>query len=556
MVQQLPSKVKTIHSRLYPPGSSHSDYTESDLELNLEAITDSIDSLYSLLPYIDDLQSEYEESKLGGDQAFDSLTQEYQRYITQREWKLDRDFVARLAQLNAQRHQRIRVWVDQPVPLPPTNTSQPTVSKTSGTSFAESSLFDKAETAYSASSVASTTPDKGERIRYPKPPLPVFPSTSACCTICHDATADVSTPRKWRAHVRADLEPYICMEPKCPVEDAQFKSVRDWQQHDKECHRNIISYFCVHPCTKVFSEEEDLQTHILKDHLKGESLLSPSSLGDVVARCAQYDDTSVLKQQYQCQFCDESKIGKIALRRHLGRHMVDLALKVLPQEYYGSDSDDHGNSGGEESDVSVENIVTPAPSGSTNIEYSHTKNPIISADATAAGSLHESEVPPPALLPTELDLAKVKPHKEASVLSFPYPSAEETESGGGWEKDGERGQESVDGMQNINPSTGHNMFGMYCMNCSRGPLDQPNFDPPCPNCEIWARPETEEGDVTTPARLDASSRISWEVEEEDALFNAMPNLSFIGESEFDALINSGREDDAARISQSYDDMYV
>lgn len=83
----------------------------------------------------------------------------------------------------------------------------------------------------------------------------------------------------WARHVFRDLMPYVCLFPDCPTASKRYGSRRQWYSHIQEEH----------------------------------------GLGKVA------------DSHYQCPVCKKSQLAAITFNRHVGRHLEELALFVLPR---------------------------------------------------------------------------------------------------------------------------------------------------------------------------------------------------------------------------------
>lgn len=83
----------------------------------------------------------------------------------------------------------------------------------------------------------------------------------------------------WARHVFRDLMPYVCLFPNCPTASKRYGSRRQWYSHIQEEH----------------------------------------GLGKVA------------DSHYQCPVCKKSQLAAITFNRHVGRHLEELALFVLPR---------------------------------------------------------------------------------------------------------------------------------------------------------------------------------------------------------------------------------
>lgn len=95
--------------------------------------------------------------------------------------------------------------------------------------------------------------------------------------------------------------------------------------HEFQHHRPQAEWRCSGSCAKVYRQRDDFVRHILGDHL--EWTVSASSIDSIV------DRRKFKRRETDCPFC--AKIiaeDKCSVQIHIGAHMDEIALKVLPQE--------------------------------------------------------------------------------------------------------------------------------------------------------------------------------------------------------------------------------
>jgi hypothetical protein len=128
-------------------------------------------------------------------------------------------------------------------------------------------------------------------------------------------------------HVYADLQPYICTFDDCRSMLLTFPNRMTWSQHELTEHRIFKSWTC-HLCPATFSADATIVEHLQRKHdlpPRPASLMRATESGAVTDR--------------QCPLCMQK--GWSTSRRfiaHLGRHLEEIALSVLPREI-DSDSD-------------------------------------------------------------------------------------------------------------------------------------------------------------------------------------------------------------------------
>jgi hypothetical protein len=159
-----------------------------------------------------------------------------------------------------------------------------------------------------------------------------------------------------RRHVFHDLKAYVCTFENCNL--FMFKSRREWFAHELAAHR--CEWQCQFCESDAFSSKKSFLEHTESRHAK---ILTYHSLDALLLQSVEPVDKIGAEA---CQLCDdwEAELTKhdreplVSLlsnnetvstvrrfRRHLGRHMEQLALFALPvAEYTPSDDEDDDSS--------------------------------------------------------------------------------------------------------------------------------------------------------------------------------------------------------------------
>ncbi|XMA12032.1 hypothetical protein WAI453_004823 [Rhynchosporium graminicola] len=148
----------------------------------------------------------------------------------------------------------------------------------------------------------------------------------------------------WKKHVFRDLRPYVCTFKECNLR--MFRSRNEWFAHELQAHRR--EWTCA-TCSKLCSSKSNFKSHILSHN----SNFAGSELDAVILQSEEPMDRFPASA---CSFCNEWEVQitdsrqiekrtflndgkdvtpygtKTQLRRHLGRHMEQLALFALPRE--------------------------------------------------------------------------------------------------------------------------------------------------------------------------------------------------------------------------------
>ncbi|CAI7646445.1 unnamed protein product [Penicillium crustosum] len=106
--------------------------------------------------------------------------------------------------------------------------------------------------------------------------------------------------RAWARHIFRDLMPYVCIFPGCSTPNKLYGGRRQWHHHVQQTHTSVSST----------------------------------------------DGT------YDCSICKQSSLPTVTFQRHVGQHLEELALFLLPR----TDEDEDENENGEGADENLSNI--------------------------------------------------------------------------------------------------------------------------------------------------------------------------------------------------------
>lgn len=134
-------------------------------------------------------------------------------------------------------------------------------------------------------------------------------------------------------HIFSDLRPYICTFTRCQEELVQFDRRSDWADHEFKKHRVRKFWNCV-GCSERLSAVEEWEDHLQKVHdirFTGRNL-------QAARRLALIEEEQPAEQE-ECPLCckvvNKSRRGFIA---HVGHHMEQIALIVLPRDVDDTES--------------------------------------------------------------------------------------------------------------------------------------------------------------------------------------------------------------------------
>lgn len=141
-------------------------------------------------------------------------------------------------------------------------------------------------------------------------------------------------------HVFSDLKPYICTSSMCSQELVQFPTRKAWAEHEFSEHHQLHAWKCS-KCTAEYTDLEQLREHMQTSHT---DILSQAHLG--VAMELSLDRREKLIIESPCPLClAPTGSSRREYVKHVGRHMEEIALIVLPKEDGHSDesSDESSN---------------------------------------------------------------------------------------------------------------------------------------------------------------------------------------------------------------------
>lgn len=125
----------------------------------------------------------------------------------------------------------------------------------------------------------------------------------------------------FRRHVYKDLRPYVCTFADCPRSDYLFDTRHEWFEHESLIHRR--EWFC-NACKQSYPQATMFKRHLETKHQ--ESFSSSKLQLDVVVRRGE----RAIEPGQSCPLCEEKNLSPRTFEKHVGRHMQQIALFVLP----------------------------------------------------------------------------------------------------------------------------------------------------------------------------------------------------------------------------------
>ncbi|KAH0559286.1 hypothetical protein GP486_004202 [Trichoglossum hirsutum] len=234
----------------------------------------------------------------------------------------------------------------------------------------------------SQTTYASTLSEESEKkgwLRVPPLPEGAISGNRFRCTVCGDKVRNIMSRVDWKRHVFSDLEPYICTFQGCKGGISTFPSRKLWVDHEFSQHHFRKLWAC-RDCTIIFDEQDLFQQHISAIH---GYFYTETRLATITA--ASERRMPQRTEDLTCPFCAFREAPtRQAFARHVGRHMEEIALGVLPR---GTGSDDERGSGSSNQSHSKVGIV-----GDPDMPQVGTPNQIMTPQLPA-DSAHEA---PPA----------------------------------------------------------------------------------------------------------------------------------------------------------------
>ncbi|KAF2730965.1 hypothetical protein EJ04DRAFT_555033 [Polyplosphaeria fusca] len=236
------------------------------------------------------------------------------------------------------------------LPIPGTLTLQPppteisTMASTLQVTTLQALGYDDDDAISVVTSVVSSieeTYENGERLF-----LPSLQSVSGGhdefeCPLCFTLQSH-RHPRRWKQHAYSDLKPYVCSKGRGECDLELFSDRNTWFSHEVEHHRH--QYACSLCNRPPFDDHARFHAHVQSKH----SNIAATHIDDLAKLCKR-------PLQYipaiDCPFCDDFEhslragetergiqnvvdldvilVPALSFRRHVGRHMEQLALFAM-----------------------------------------------------------------------------------------------------------------------------------------------------------------------------------------------------------------------------------
>ncbi|RPB04456.1 hypothetical protein L873DRAFT_1355138 [Choiromyces venosus 120613-1] len=411
------------------------DSEDCEVEDLMEDINDSIESLYDLVPSTERLfllhHNQPQEMLSPCLSSGKSVTPErepvvgvgiYRVKIHNKFPDISDDLAMCLAEVNWERWTRVRNMKPQ-VPGAPINTPSMTKPEPS-TIWIDSGLGLSVQTGdvpmsghggisdtrseVSTISWGTTHQTTSGKARIPRPPVEKLSSEITFdCPICYKHLKGITSEGKWKEHVLKDLQPYSCLFSNCPERNVTFDSKHLWVDHEFLHHRpqKVTMFICRKPCKQKFTERCNMLRHIIDDHLHG--AVSESDVEELV----DLSKIKVVLERIRCPFClDQIEETKASIKSHIGTHLDEIALKVLPL-----DMDESSDISGGSVDADIFDDEGDTRSGILNLNPSTTiyEGPV---QCLVAGCKHSTTV-----FLSELEYRRHALSHQNDKITCPFP---------------------------------------------------------------------------------------------------------------------------------------
>jgi ankyrin repeat protein len=158
------------------------------------------------------------------------------------------------------------------------------------------------------------------------------------CPYCHDeqlldtSRSPHEQQKRWGRHVFADLKSYVCLEESCSSQ--MFENSHTWLRHQLLHH--LKEWRC-RACNvdQTLNSLQSLKEHYYTQHRlmhKDDDFLHLAQASEVTPKTVSVD---------RCKFCKWSeflpkgvdKVSTSRFRKHLGSHLEQIALGMVPEKY-------------------------------------------------------------------------------------------------------------------------------------------------------------------------------------------------------------------------------
>ncbi|KAF1985819.1 hypothetical protein K402DRAFT_464139 [Aulographum hederae CBS 113979] len=183
--------------------------------------------------------------------------------------------------------------------------------------------FRKASAPSRISSVKSIPLTQEDELNFP--PAPRATAGYECiCPYCFLVLLgdEATNPRKWREHVKNDLDPYVCLFEDCDHPLELYKHSEAWLKHMRQEH--MLRWRCAAKSHKpeMFETRAAFEEHMRQRH---KNTFSEKQLPLLAERSARPTGPTFV----ECPLCGLSQANE-GMENHVVQHLRFIALKSLP----------------------------------------------------------------------------------------------------------------------------------------------------------------------------------------------------------------------------------
>ncbi|KXH32131.1 hypothetical protein CNYM01_09317 [Colletotrichum nymphaeae SA-01] len=294
-----------------------------------------------------------------------------------------RPFILATKQTDVQRPSEVQGSASQ-IQRAENSVGPPLVSETDATRYEEN--MDEHDTVSTVSYASTALDIGGSTSRLPPPPSIITGQHEFLCPYCHVlCPSKEAKGKRWREHIRHDLQPYMCTYIDCADADVMFINRASWTEHESQAHRRIWRCF---EHGMQFSSQDSLTAHLESFHCDlGVAQIQSISELSVVSR----DD-----ERKACPFCLSFGPFKKDLINHMAFHMEELATFAISRSAGEKPEGDSlgTNSGATIGDLSADSLRSAGLDFSyEDLVESHTSGQVGLSDKTGPGGAPSLDTP-------------------------------------------------------------------------------------------------------------------------------------------------------------------
>ena len=125
----------------------------------------------------------------------------------------------------------------------------------------------------------------------------------------------------------------MCTFQDCQRSEHLFESRHEWFEHERALHRR--EWFCS-ACQELFHTGAAFQNHLFQTHTGQFDHQQQQAMIDRSERAVE--------SKQQCSLCEQNNLSPHLLQRHMGHHMQQISLFVVPGSGVDEEESDKGSS--------------------------------------------------------------------------------------------------------------------------------------------------------------------------------------------------------------------